>query len=92
VKRKQSRHVRISIGEKLNPLPFQSGETPPKEILWSSFSFRGVGSLVPVDGMMISDKYVDVIQSKVIPHMRETFREGGAYHSKILLHAMHRKM
>jgi len=46
-------------------------------MLWVCFSFCGVGSLVPEDGMMNSDKYLDVIQRKVIPHMRETFPEGG---------------
>jgi len=41
------------------------------------FNFFGVGSFVPVDGMMNSDKYMDVIQRKVIPHMREIFPEVG---------------
>jgi len=61
-------------------------------MLWGcNFGFCGVRSLVPVDGMMNSDKYVDVIQRKVIPHMRDTFPEGGGHFSKILSHAMHKK-
>ena len=57
VKGKQSRHVKISYGEKLSPCHFnQVVKHPLKKMLWGCCSFCGVGSLVPVDGMMNSDR------------------------------------
>jgi len=59
VKGKHNRYVMIKNGEKLSPCLFKS---PPKENVMGLFSFWGVGSLVPVDGMLNPDKYMDVIQ------------------------------
>ena len=68
----------ISDGEKLSPGHFnQVSKHTPKKIFRDCFSFCGVGTLVPVDGMMNSGKYMDVIQRKIITHMRVTFRDGG---------------
>ena len=32
---------------------------------------------MPIGGMMSSDKYIDVIENKVIPDMRRAFFDGG---------------
>jgi len=32
---------------------------------------------MPMEGMMNSDKYIDVIESKVIPDMTKAFPDGG---------------
>ena len=37
-------------------------------MIWGCFRFCGLGSIVSVDGMLNSDKYMAVIQRKVIPH------------------------
>ena len=42
-----------------------------------SFSFARVGSLTPIEGMMSLDKYIDMIENKVIPDMRRAFSDGG---------------
>ena len=48
-----SQYVRISNGENLSPCYFnQAVKHPAKKMFWGCFSFSGVGSLVPVDGMM----------------------------------------
>ena len=45
-------------------------------MFWCNFSFFGVGSYMPMEGMMNSDKYIDVIESKVIPDMTKAFPDG----------------
>ena len=50
---KHSRFVRIRKGERLSPTHFNGiVKQPPKKIFWNSFSFSGVGSLMPTEGMM----------------------------------------
>jgi len=39
-------------------------------MVWGIFSFSGVGSLLPIEGMMNLYKYTDVIERKSIPDMR----------------------
>jgi len=46
-------------------------------VFWGSFSFSGVASLMPIEGMMNLCKYIDVIERKVIPDMRKAFPDGG---------------
>jgi len=46
-------------------------------MFWDSFSFYGVGSLMPIEGMMNSDKYIDVTERKIIPNMRRAFPDCG---------------
>ena len=46
-------------------------------MFWGSFSDSAVGYLVPIEGMMNSDKYNDVIEKKVVPDMKRAFPDGG---------------
>ena len=46
-------------------------------MFWGSFSFAGVGSLMPIEGMVSSEKYIDVIENKVYPDMKRAFPDGG---------------
>ena len=46
-------------------------------MFWDSFSYSGLGSLVPIEGMMNSDKYIDVIEKKFISDMRSAFLDDG---------------
>ena len=41
------------------------------------FSYFGVGPLKPVEGMMNSKKYLDVLTKRVIPEMARKFPEGS---------------
>ena len=55
----------------------QTVKHPQKKMFWGSFSFNGVGSLYLITGMMNADKYIDVIQRKVLIEMRTAFPDGG---------------
>ena len=72
-----SQFAQISMGEHLSPAHFNVVVKHPKKMFWGSFSFAGVGSLMPTEGMINSDKYIDVIENKVIPDMRRAFSDGG---------------
>ena len=48
-----------------------------EDILGGFFSFSGVESLYPVSGIMNADKYIDVIQRKVMRDMQTAFPGGG---------------
>ena len=65
VRGEHSRFVRRSIGESLNSHHVnQTVKHPQKKMFWGCFSYAGVGSLFPVEGMMNSDRYIDVIKKK----------------------------
>jgi len=69
VQGKHSRFVRIRKGEQLSPADFtEVVKYPQKKMPWGSFS--GVDVLIPIECMMNSDKYIDVIEGKVIPDLR----------------------
>ena len=46
-------------------------------MFWGCFSYYGVGGLLPVEGMMNSDKYIDVLQKRVVPEMAKVFSDGS---------------
>ena len=46
-------------------------------MFWRSFNFAGLGCLMLIEGMMSSDKCIDVIENKVIPDMKRAFPDGG---------------
>jgi len=48
-----------------------------KKMFWGSFSFSVVTSHMSIEGMMNLYKYIDVIERKAIPDMRNTFPDGG---------------
>ena len=74
----RSQHVRISKGEPLKEsLIDQAVKHSPKKMFWGCFSYYGVGPLKPVEGIMNSEKYLDVLTKKVIPEMARKFPEGS---------------
>ena len=77
VQGQQKRYVRRSQGEMVTEQHInQTVKHPQKKMFWGSFSFNGVGSLYPVSGMMNADKYIDVIQHKVVRDMQTAFPDG----------------
>jgi len=59
---KHSRFLRRSVGERVKPcLLNQQAKHPPQKMFWAYFSYKGVGSLFPVQGIMKSDQYVEVL-------------------------------
>jgi len=45
-------------------------------MLWGSFSFCGVGSIMSIESVMNLDKH-NVVIEKVVPDMRRAFPDGG---------------
>ena len=46
-------------------------------MLWGSFTYYVVGSLLPVEGMMNSDKYIEVVDKKVVRDLENAFPDGS---------------
>ena len=78
VQREQSQFVRKSKGEKIISSHINQGvKYPVKKMFWRSFSFKSIGSLFTVKGMMNANKYIEVIQGKVVRDMERAFPNGG---------------
>ena len=70
--------VSRSPGEKLREVHVdQTVKHPEKKMFWGCFSYYGVGSLRPVEGMMRSAQYIDVLEKKAIPDMQRAFPDGS---------------
>ena len=70
--------VRRSIGEQVRAAHIQQHVKHPDKILfWGSFMASGPGSWFPVAGMINSNGYIDVLQSKVLPHLRREFPDNN---------------
>ena len=77
VQGKRCQYVRRSIGEPIREGHIeQHVKHPAKVMFWGSFCFSGPIRLVPVSGMMNSDKYIDIISKKVAPDLINTFPNG----------------
>jgi transposase len=69
--------VRRSTNEPLNTNHIdQAPKHPPKKMFWGSFSATGTATLIPVEGMMDSKKYREVVRNQVIPVLKERWDEG----------------
>lgn len=72
-------HVRTANGEKISPKHIhQTVNHPQKKMFWGCFSYYGVGPLVPCDGMMNSDKYVPLLETRVLPELAKVQPDGSA--------------
>ena len=70
--------VHCSPNEKLRKEHFvQTVKHPDKKIFWGCFSINGPASLVPVEGMMNSKAYLQIIEKKVC-------RELSDFHSRAI--------
>lgn len=50
-----------------------SPKRAPKKVFWGGMSYNSPGALVPVEGMMNSDKYTNLLQSRVVPLLSKKF-------------------
>ena len=74
VQGEQSQFVRRSKSEKIRLSHInQDVKHPVKEMFWGSFSFKSIKSLFTVKEMMNADKYIEVIQRKVVRHGKGIF-------------------
>ena len=55
----------------------QTVKHPQKKMFWGYFSFSGLGSLYPCSRIMNADKYIDVVNHKVMRDMQIAFPDGG---------------
>lgn len=70
----QNQFVRRAPGEPLSPQHVsQSVKHPPKVMFWGCFSSSGTGRLHVCEGMMDSDQYVKVIDTRIIPELNQRF-------------------
>jgi len=77
VQGQRSQYIRRTKGEPIREEHIdQRVKHPQKKMFWGCFSYGGVGSLVPVEGMMRANQYADVIRKKVLKDMEEAFPNG----------------
>ena len=75
VQGQHSQHVRRSIKEPISECHIdQSVKYQKKKMLCGSFTYYGVGSLLPIEKMMNSKKYIQVMES--MKKMKITVRIG----------------
>uniref|UniRef100_A0A3Q3J3I1 Tc1-like transposase DDE domain-containing protein n=1 Tax=Monopterus albus TaxID=43700 RepID=A0A3Q3J3I1_MONAL len=78
VQGQRSQHVRRSPTEKLcNAHIDQRVKHPQKKMFWGCFSYYGIGSLHPVEGMMRSPQYIEILRRKVAPELIKLFPDGS---------------
>ena len=81
VRGKHSQFVRKSAGEMLTSHHInESVKHPPKKKVWGGFTWKRVGSLDPIEGMMNTDKYIDVLKRRAFPDLKRAFPgENGIF-------------
>ena len=73
VQGQRSQHVRKFRDETPRNVHIdQSVKHPQKKMFCGCFSYNGVGGLLPVEGMMNSDKFIDVLRRRLVPEMEKT--------------------
>ena len=73
----QTKYIRRSRNEPLSPGHVnQSVKHPAKVMFWGCFSAAGTGRLHVCEGIMNSDQYVKVIDTRIIPELNEKFPNG----------------
>ena len=48
-------------------------------MVWGSFSYHGVGSLLPLEGIMNGDKYAKLVNETIKGDMMDAFPNNGGY-------------
>uniref|UniRef100_A0A3Q3QW79 Tc1-like transposase DDE domain-containing protein n=1 Tax=Monopterus albus TaxID=43700 RepID=A0A3Q3QW79_MONAL len=59
----------------LNPIITQGKSS--YVMFWGCFSYYGIGSLHPVEGMMRSPQYIEILRRKVAPELIKLFPDGS---------------
>ena len=78
VQGKRSQHVRRSIGDHIRECHMdQCVKHTPKKMFWGSFSYYGVRSLLPIEGMMNAEKYTKVVEKNVVVDLANAFWDGS---------------
>ncbi|KAJ4433285.1 hypothetical protein ANN_15544 [Periplaneta americana] len=48
----------------------------PKVIFGDCFTHEGPGALIPIKGMMNSDKYIHLMETRIVPQLQKSFPDG----------------
>ncbi|RVE51166.1 hypothetical protein evm_004131 [Chilo suppressalis] len=76
----KSNFVRRRPGEKYHPdCIVERVKHPVKIMVWSVISSKGVGRLYIVQGTMRQDQYRQVLESRLLPQLREWFPDGEEF-------------
>jgi hypothetical protein len=68
---------RLILHQPGTPAPIKTTvKHPTKVMVWSIMSFTGPGRLHVVEGIMNAEKYVDVLQRRMLPQTSEWFGDG----------------
>ena len=54
----------------------QAPKYPPKVMFCGCFTHEGPGALIPIKGMMNSDKYIHLLETRIIPQLQKSFPDG----------------
>lgn len=54
----------------------QAPKYPPKVMFWGCFTHEGPGALIPIKGMMNSDKYIHLLETRIVPQLQKSFPDG----------------
>ncbi|KAJ4433945.1 hypothetical protein ANN_16264 [Periplaneta americana] len=54
----------------------QAPKYPPKVMFWGCFTHEGPGALIPIKGMMNSDKYIHLLEIRIVPQLQKSFLDG----------------
>ena len=77
VHRHKSAVMKRSKGEAIRPEHIQkTPKHPTKKMFWSSFTAKGTGRLIIVEGMMNSDKYKATLQFHLLHVLERDFADG----------------
>ncbi|KAJ4425709.1 hypothetical protein ANN_27905 [Periplaneta americana] len=54
----------------------QAPKYRPKVMFWGCFAHEGPGALIPIKGMINSDKYIHLLETRIVPHLQKSFSDG----------------
>ncbi|KAJ4450512.1 hypothetical protein ANN_01939 [Periplaneta americana] len=57
----------------------QAPKYPPKVMFRGCFTHEGPGALIPIKGMMNSDKYIHLLETRIVPQLQKSFPDGRAF-------------
>ena len=78
VQGRRRQHVGGFIAESIHECHMdQSVKHRPKKMFWGSFSYYGVGSQLPIEGMMTAEKCINVVEKKVVADLANAFPDGS---------------
>ncbi|KAJ4426509.1 hypothetical protein ANN_27323 [Periplaneta americana] len=54
----------------------QAPKYSPIVMFWGCFTHEGPGALIPIKGMMNPDKYIHLLETRIVPQLQKSFPDG----------------